>query len=394
MLGKKSTNAINIITWVSMLGVAIGTAALILILTVFNGFEELISNLVNSFNPDIKVIPAKGKTFDPETFPFEKLGSIEGVQAYSKTLEEIALFEYDESQDFGSIKGVDENFVNVSGVDSTLREGIFKLKNKEQALAVVGAGIGNELAINIDDEFNPISVYMPKQTSSTFDKPFRIKLVYPVGTFSIQRDFDYEYVFTSLEFVQSLLNKGNQISAVEIKTNPLMDVRDIRKEVASLLGEQFVVKDRFQQDEAFLKLMNIERWMSYAVTMLTFLIVAFNLIGTIWMIVLDKRKDISILKSMGAQETSIIKVFLNQGILICGLGMAIGFFFSILIYVLHKQFGIIPIPEGFIVDIYPAKLKFTDFLIVSVTVMIIGILASLGPSLNAAKMPAIFKEEV
>lgn len=392
LFGKKSTNAINIITGISVLGVAIGTAALILVLSVFNGFEELISSMVNSFNPDIKVIPAKGKTFDPETFPMEKVKSMDGVLGISKTLEEVALFEYDDSQDFGTIKGVDEEFINVSGVSETLREGIFKLKGNEQYYAVVGAGIGNQLAINVDDQFSPLSVYMPKRTSSTFDKPFRIKLAYPIGTFAIQQDFDYEYIFTSLEFVQNLLNVKNVVSAIEIKTDSSYDVRTLGAQISAITGDEFNVKDRFQQDAAFLKLMNLERWMSYAVVVLTFLVVAFNIIGTLWMIVLDKRKDISILKSMGTPDRKIIQIFLNEGILICGLGMLIGFLIAIVIYIIHKQVGIIPIPEGFIIDAYPAKMKIFDFLIVAITVMTIGVLASLAPAINAAKIPAIFKE--
>ena len=392
LFGKKSTNAINIITGISVLGVAIGTAALILVLSVFNGFEELISSMVNSFNPDIKVIPAEGKTFDPESFPLEKVKNIEGILGVSKTLEEVALFEYDDSQDFGTIKGVDEEFINVSGVSSALREGIFKLKGNEQYFAVIGAGIGNQLAINVDDQFSPLSVYMPKRTSSTFDRPFRIKLAYPIGTFAIQQDFDYEYIFTSLDFVQQLLNVKNVVSAIEIKTDSTYDVRALGAEVSAISGEKFVVKDRFQQDAAFLKLMNLERWMSYAVVVLTFLVVAFNIIGTLWMIVMDKRKDISILKSMGTPDRKIVQIFLNEGILICGLGMLIGFLIAIFIYVLHKQVGIIPIPEGFIIDAYPAKMRIFDFLTVALTVMTIGILASLAPAINAAKIPAIFKE--
>ena len=167
---------------------------------------------------------------------------------------------------------------------------------------------------------------------------------------------------------------------------------ELGKKVGALLGDDFVVKDRYQQDEAFLKLMNLERWMSYAVVVLTFLVVAFNIIGTLWMIVLDKRKDISILKSMGAPDKKIINIFLNEGILICGLGMLIGFFIALLIYLVHKQVGIIPIPEGFIIDAYPAKMKILDFLVVALTVMSIGVLASLAPAINAAKIPALFKE--
>jgi len=392
LFGKKSTNAINIITGISVLGVAIGTAALVLVLSVFNGFEELITSMVNSFNPDIIVSPAKGKTFDPQTLPLNDVKNLTGVIGISKTLEEVALFEYDDSQDFGTIKGVDDNFINVSGVSNTLREGVFKLKNNEQYFVIVGAGIGNQLAINIDDQFSPLSIYMPKRTTSTFDKAFRIKLAYPIGIFAIQQDFDYEYVFASLDFVQQLLNVKDVVSAIEIKTDSDVDVVALGKQIGALLGSDFVVKDRYQQDEAFLKLMNLERWMSYAVVVLTFLVVAFNIIGTLWMIVLDKRKDISILKSMGATDKKIIHIFLYEGILICGLGMLIGFFIALFIYIIHKQIGIIPIPEGFIIDAYPAKIKFLDFLVVAFTVMSIGILASLAPAINAAKIPTLFKE--
>ena len=393
LFGKKSTNAINIITSISVIGVAIGTAALILVLSVFNGFEDLISSMVNSFNPDIKVVPAKGKTFNPNEVDLAQIKQLSGVDLYTLTLEEIAMMDYDDNQDFATIKGVDQNFEAVCGVDSMMREGSFKLQHKAQEFAVIGAGVANRLSINIDDQFTALEVYMPKRNASAFDKLFYVKLVYPSGVFAIQQDFDYQYVLTSLDFVQELLNVENEVSAIEIKLKAEADIESTREAIQQITGDAFVVKDRYMQDEAFIKLMNLERWMSYAVIVLTFLVVAFNIIGTLWMIVLDKRKDIAILKAMGTRDRSIVRIFLNEGILICGLGMLIGFFIAIVIYVIHKQVGIVPIPEGFIIDAYPVELKALDFVIVALTVMIIGILASLAPSVNAAKIPASFNEE-
>ena len=393
LFAKKSTNAINIISGISVIGIAVGTAALILVLSVFNGFEDLIMGMFDSFNPDVKVTPVQGKTFKVDTATIYRLEALPGVSLVSKTLEEVAVFEFEGNQDFGILKGVDEHFAPVTGIDSMVREGTYQLKDGQRNLAVLGLGMRNKLSVTADN-FSSINVYMAKRKASAFSsKPFRRKFFSPAGTFIIQQDFDSQYVLTNLEFARDLMGMKEELSALEIKVNPEEELESTLSQIREIVGEELVVKGRYEQDEAFLKLMNIEKWMYYALFSLALILVAFNIIGSLWMIVLDKKKDIAILKSMGAPEQMIRNIFLNEGLLLCLLGLIIGITVAILLYIIQTTVGIITIPAGFVVDTYPISMRFPDFFVVTITVLIIGLLASLPPALSASRVPAIIQEE-
>ncbi|MEM1318780.1 MAG: FtsX-like permease family protein [Bacteroidota bacterium] len=393
LFARKSTNAINIISGISVFGISVGTAALILVLSVFNGFEDLITGLFSSFNPDVKISPLKGKTFSPDSTQLAQLRNLDGVDYVSQTLEEVAFFEYKNSKDFGILKGVDENFSKVTGIDSTIREGSYQLRRGDQELLILGVGMRNKLAVNIDEFVNSLSVYMAKRKSSNFGNPFRKRLAYPTGTFVIQQDFDNQYILSSLKFAQELMGYRDQVSNLELRLNPAANSAATVEQIRQIMGDDFIVKDRYQQDEAFLKLMNIEKWMSFAILSLTLVLVAFNMIGSLWMIVLDKRQDISILKSMGANNRQIRNIFLNEGLLLCLLGLFSGFALAILFFIVQKAFGIVPIPAGFVVNAYPISMRLPDFIVVALTVVGIGLIASWPPALRAARIPALMREE-
>ena len=316
----------------------------------------------------------------------------------SKTLEEVAFFEYKNSQDFGILKGVDDQFLSVTRIDSTVREGAYKFLEQGRNYAVLGVGMRNKLNVNIDDFLSTISVYMPKRGRvGPLEKPFREKLVYPGGTFVIQQDFDNQYILSSLDFARSILGvKGDLVSAVEIRLDPNIDKTTTMKEIRRIMGPDFLVKDRFQQDEAFLKLMNLEKWMSYAILSLTLLLVAFNMIGSLWMIVLEKKKDIAILKSMGATDRTIRDIFLSEGFLLCLIGMFIGFALAILLYLIHTnlEYGLISIPQGFLVTAYPISMRAFDFVVIATNCCRDRVmLASIPPALRAKRVPALILEE-
>ena len=392
LFAKKSTNAINIISGISVFGISVGTAALVILLSVFNGFEELLMGMFNAFNPDIKVTPYKGKFFSPDSSQIAQIGLIDGVLAVSGTLEEVAYFEYENNKDFGIIKGVDDAFLSVTKLDSMVREGGFVLKDGNRDLAVLGLGMRNKLAVSAGD-FSLIKVYMAKTKPTMTGRPFNHKLIYPAGTFVIQQDFDNQYVIASLEFVRKLMKTKGNLSALEIKTSDEVDLDHVKTEIINILGENAVIQDRYEQDEAFLKLMNIEKWLFYALFCLAMILVAFNIVGALFMIVLDKQKDIGILKSMGATASSIRKIFINEGVLLCGLGLFIGFVVAIILYILQKTVVIVPIPMGFVVDAYPIQMRIVDFIVVGITVMIIGWLASLPAANRAARVSPIVREE-
>jgi lipoprotein-releasing system permease protein len=395
LFAKRNTNAINIISGISVLGITIGTAALIIVLSVFNGFEQLLSKLLGALNPDIKVSPVMGKTFVLEDEILEKLRSLEGVVAVSESLEEVAFFEYEDKRDFGVIKGVDQYFTTVTILDSTIREGKVIFQKDETNYAVVGGGMRNKLFIDVEDPFTPLAVYMPKrnQRAGGLSQPFRKMFAYPAGTFVNQQDYDQKYILSNLEFTRQLLGAPGESTALEIKlVKGDKDEATIEK-IQEILGADFEIKNRYQQDEAFMKLMNVEKWMSFAILVLMMILVSFNMIGSLWMIVLEKKYDISILKSMGTDDTSIRNIFLLEGLLLTFVGMVAGTLLAIGFYWAQTKFGLISFPGGFAFSSYPIALKVSDLLLVWVTVAIIGFLASILPARRAKQVPAMIREE-
>ncbi len=396
LFAKRSTNAINIITGISVLGMAIGTAALILVLSVFNGFEDLLSGLFGHFNPELKVMPAKGKTFELDSLALVKIRALPGVAVVSETLEEIAFFEYEGSQDFGAMKGVDSFFARVTGIDSDtiILEGEYLLEKDGRNCAVVGAGLRNKLTINVNNPIGSMTVYMPEQEVGALDKPFKTRLVYPVGTFAIQQEYDNQYILTNLEFMRELLDATPYtVSALEIKCRSKSEVAAVKEQVRAILGEGFVLKDHYEQNEAFFKVMQLEKWMGFAITSLMLLLMAFNTVGALWMIVLDKQKDIAVLKSMGAHDNAIRRIFLLEGMLLTVLGLGIGIVLAVVVYGIQKTWGIVTIPEGFLVNSYPIAMRLSDFIPIVLTVLGIGFLAALLPAKRAGRVPSFHREE-
>lgn len=394
LFAKRSTNAINIITGIAVFGIAVGTAALLLVLSVFNGFEDLITAMYNNFDPDVKITPVQGKTFSQDSIPLAELQAINGVGAISATLEEVAGFKYKDNVVFGIIKGVDENYEYVTNVDSVIREGRFALESAELSYGVVGVGVRNKLALDIDDPFYRIGVYMAKRKRNPLDpNPLRTQYLHPIGTFFAQQEFDQEYIITNLAFVRSLLQVRDQLSAIEIKLQPGFNVPETYAKIQEVVGDGFYVKDRYQQQESFFKLMKIEKWLSYAIAGLMMVMIAFNMIGALWMAVLEKRPDIVILKSMGATDRTVRNIFLSQGLLLSLLGLLIGFVLAITIYVLQKTVGIVTIPGNASIDAYPVSMRPADFIVVILTVLAIGLLASIAPALRAQRVSALVREE-
>ncbi|MEM6376789.1 MAG: FtsX-like permease family protein [Bacteroidota bacterium] len=396
LFGKRNTNAINIITGIAVFGLTVGTAAMVLVLSVFNGFEDLITGMYSDLNPDLLVTAKKGKTFEIAEVDLQKIKEIESVDFIAKTIEEKAVFDArDNKQTIGILKGVDDNFRMVTKLDSSLLEGRYAFKGPgDQSKAVLGSGMSNSLGIDINNPLAFINVYtVKKKRVGPFEQPFRKRLLYPAGTFYIEPEFNDNYIISSLEFAQDLLQIGDQVSALEIKLFPGYAPKTAAKAILDIIGDEYTVKDRFAQNEAFLKLMKIEKWMAFAIVGLMLLLVAFNLIGALWMVVLEKRKDIAVLKSMGADGNLVLRIFLNQGILLSILGVLSGFILALLAFFVQKQFDVIGIPGAFSISAYPISLRLFDFLAVAATVLGIGFIASIMPARRAKKVPALIREE-
>ncbi len=376
-------------------GIAIGTAALILVLSVFNGFEDLLGGLFGHFNPEIKVTPAKGKTFEADSLFLSKINQVDGIGVISQTLEEIAFFEYEGAQDFGTLKGVDAAFQEINRIDSTIREGQYRLQTEDRAEVVVGAGIRNKLNIQVENGLAYLSIYMPVQESrGALDQPFKTRFAYPSGTFAIQQEYDYQYILTNIDFVRELLDADSStVSALEIKCRPGANPSNVQQDLVRALGPEYTIKTRYEQNEAFFKVMQLEKWMGFAITSLMMVLMAFNMIGALWMIVLDKQKDISVLKTLGATDRTVRAIFLLEGIFLTGFGMLLGFVLALLLYWIQVTYGIITIPQGFLVSSYPIALRWSDFIPVTATVLSIGFLAALAPAARAVRVPTYLREE-
>ena len=390
---KKRANVINIVAGISILGIAIGTAALVIILSVFNGFESLLSGQFNAFNPDYKVIPAEGKSFNPSDETLAQIKEIEGVEYASRVIEEVALFEYKGTQEIGMIKGVDEDYHQVIKIDTFLLSGKYKLNDPKLKYGIVGLGMKVKLNININDRLNPVTVYMfSRKKRMVGGSEFTFSDLYPSGVFSVRSETDSKYVLGSLSFAEKLIGTKNQYSAIELKTKDDIDSENLRNQLTVIFDEEIRIKNKFEQDEAFLKIMNIEKWVSYLIVSLTLLLVVFNLVVCLWMIVLDKKKDISVMKSFGFDSGGISRIFLNIGLFIAIIGMLAGFIISLVLYYLQSQHGLIAVPDGFMISAYPIKLKLSDFIIVGLTVMIMGFLASILPALKAGRASINFSQ--
>lgn len=396
LFGKKSTNAINIITGISALGIAIGTAALILIMSVFNGFELLTTSNLDHYNPDYKITLNEGKFFQDDKDAFDKLESLPGVESVSKVIEEVAHFEYNSKQMIGIMKGVDTKFNDVTDLKNALREGTVSLQgDKGQYYAIIGNGVYNTLNISLSSKIESLRISVPnRKKRGPLDRDFKTRGLLVSGVFSIKNEKDYRYIIIDYELASGLLDLRNQVSALEVKVDSSYSPSNIEKSMATLFpAETYTIADRLQQEASILKIMNIEKWSSYLIFSFTLILIIFNVIGCLWMIVLEKRKDISVLQSYGATKSMVRKIFLMEGAMISSVGFLIGLAFSGLFYILQKNVGILTVPDGFSITNYPMEMHVFDVVVVMITVLILGILASIPAALRAAQVSAYVRME-
>ncbi len=386
LVSKKSRNAINVISFISILGVATGTAALIIILSVFNGFDDLLKKLYNSFDPDIKISAAKGKTFEPDENIINALNTADFIEIYSLCLEENAMLEYGQKQVVATIKGVDENYKTVTGLDSMIIKGNYELFYNNIPLAIAGQGIAYNLELDTD-LVEPLKVYIPSR-SAEFRGNFQDAtgsineaLVYTSGIFTIQQEYDTKYLIIPLSTARELLEYENNVSTIEIKLKKGANIENAVSYLQSNLGESFEIKDRNKQHEYAYKVMQTEKWFIFMILVFILLIASFNVIGSLTMLIIDKKQDIQILKSLGADNKTIRNIFFLEGLFISFLGAIVGLIIGGLICWLQIEFGLVKLGNSgaFIIENYPVLIKLSDFFSVMITVLLIGILASWYP---------------
>ncbi len=396
LFGKKSTNAINLITGISVLGISIGTAALLLILSVFNGFEKLTKEHLDSFNPDYKVVSKKGKFFKIDDELLRRLDQLPEIHSFSKVIEEVTHIEYNSRQQIGVIKGVDNHYLQTTDLVKAIRTGKADFKPTDGIYqAVVGNGIYNTLNISISSKLESLKLSVPnRKKRGALDRDFKSRSLLVSGVFLIRNERDNQYVLVDYDMAAGLLDLKGEVSAIEFRTNPDTTPKDVRTALSQVFSQdEYDILDRIDQDASVLKIMNIEKWSSYLIFSFTLILIIFNIIGCLWMIVLDKRKDIAVLQSFGATKRTIKNIFLIEGGMISGLGFILGLFFSAVFYIFQKTIGIITVPDGFSITNYPMEIEGLDILIILVTVMALGIGASIPAALRAQKVSAYVRIE-
>lgn len=386
---KKSTNAINIIAWISVLAIAVGSAALILVLSVFNGFEDLVKSLYADFYADIRVAPASNAKF--LTLTPEQLKSIQttdGVKQISRIAEEKAVLVNDSYQSIIYLKGVDEAYTQVSGLAKHIIQGKFLTGETDKPFLVLGAGVENAVGVSAGTSITPLTVYLPnrKATSLSSMEALNSYNASVSGSFVLQQDFDNKYAITNLGFVKYMLDLGeNEYSSVEVNLENEEKTGDVKQKLEILLGDKYIVQTRYQQNQSLYSVMQIEKWVIYGILSLILVVAAFNMIGALTMLVLEKQKDIAVLKAMGASDGYIQKIFLSEGFVLAGIGGATGISIAAGICFLQVKYKLVKLAGGsFIIDYYPVKMVATDFVLVISTIFIIALVAAWIPSRKAS----------
>ena len=387
---RKSTNAINIIAWVSVTAILIGTASLIVILSAFNGFEGLVKSLYSSFYTDLRVVPVAGKSMKVGRETLARLDSIPGLRAACLVAEERALLQHGDYQAIVQIKGVDRNYPMVAGVPMHMIRGAFQTGTAEEPRMVLGAGVENAIGLLSDRTLEPLTLYLPRVGATDLSNPLSSLSqgsVLPVGSFAIQSDFDNKYAITNLDFVREYVGLGpDDCSAIEISLDEPADERRVRAALEVLFAGVGKVQNKYEQNPTLYATIRLEKWAIYAIFSILLLVAAFNMVGALSMLVLEKKRDIQVLKAMGADEGLIRRIFLSEGLLLALIGLVGGVLAALVLYFLQTRYKLVPIEgRSFLIDHYPVRLVFWDFLLVGATVLGIGILASWFPARRASR---------
>ncbi|MBQ8770682.1 MAG: ABC transporter permease [Bacteroides sp.] len=386
LFSKKSHNAINVISGVSVCGVALATLALVCTLSVFNGFRELVSTMFTAFDPELKIVAVNGKVFDSQDERIRAIKQMPEVEVFSEALEDNAMVRYKDRQAMVVIKGVEDHFHLVTPIDSILYgRGERMLHDEVVDYAIPGIELVSTLGTGIRF-LDPLEVYAPKRGS-------KISVANPASSFSSdylhssglvfavnQQKYDASYVLTSLNFARNLFQYDTEISSVELKLATDADIDAVKTNINKVLGEEFRVLDRYEQQADTYRIMEVEKLISYLFLTFILLVACFNVIGSLSMLIIDKRADVVTLRNMGANNETITRIFLFEGCLISFFGALVGVLLGVALCLVQQEFGLISLGSGdsagaFVIDAYPVHVQLTDVLLVLLTVLVISFLA-------------------
>ncbi|MDB5114546.1 MAG: FtsX-like permease family protein [Mucilaginibacter sp.] len=379
LFSRKKMHAINIISGISMMGVLIGSAALIIVLSAFNGLEKVVLALYSNFSPELRIEPRLGKTFDPNTPYFQSLHKDPKLLSYTEVLQDKVVIQYVDKTFIATIKGVNDEFLRNNKLDSTIQDGSFTLHSGGKPRAVIGAIVQSSLSINVYDALTPLQIYAPRRGNSISANPmdeFITRSINPSGVFSIQQEFD-DIVVVPIEFTRVLFDEPKGVSSIDLNYKKGTNISAIQAEIQDKTGNQFNIKNRSQQDTELYKTLNFERWSIFMILTFVLIIATFNIIGTLTMLVIDKRKDIAVLTSLGADRRLIQGIFFFEGMMISMVGCIIGLVLGLIFCILQQHYGFIKLGQKLtIVDAYPIDIKAIDFGLVFLTVVVISVIAS------------------
>ncbi|MEQ1584262.1 MAG: FtsX-like permease family protein [Cyclobacteriaceae bacterium] len=392
-LSKRKKNFINIISLLSMIGIAFSTAALIIVLSVFNGLEGLLRSLYSSFDPEIKIELKKGKSFEVTPEFIAKIQAIQGVRIVTEVIEDYAYVRYRDADMVVTMKGVSDNFIDQHRLDDHLADGRLVLKENSIDYAIIGRGVQYALSVGVSENLFPLQVFYIKNMKSSSLDPSQLyarKSIEPGGVFSIEKNYDENYIFVPLQFAQDLLNYGNKRTSLEIQTDKESDLKRVQQKISDALGENFNVLTNEEQHKDLYRLLKIEKLFTFVALTLLVLVASINIFFSLMMLALDKKKDISILFALGSHDHLIRKIFLSEGALIAFIGAIAGLVLGGVICWLQDTFGLVGMGmENAIVSNYPVKMRLADFVLTSGVIIFITILVSFYPARLAARSYSI-----
>lgn len=384
LFSPKKHHAINVISIISMIGIMVSSAALIIVLSVFNGMEGLVRSSFNSFNPDYQILPKEGKVFATDTFPMAELQKLKSVQEVFEVVSDMTLMTYNEKQLLVSVKGVSPDYLHSMGIDSLLIDGNATLQYSEGPAAVMGAIAAGNIQLNLHSP-EQLKVYYPKRLLKNLADPskaFNIDYVIPAGVFASYTEYDEKYVFVPLDFARSIMNYENEVTSIELKLRNPGNYAKIRTSIEKVLGGNYILKDKYQQEESLYKTMKSEKLMVFVILAFILVVAGFNMIGTLSMLIIEKKDDLSVLYAMGARKSLVRKIFLVQGGFISLLGGLAGLLIGLLVCFLQMKFHIVGLGDGssgYLINYYPVQIEWLDFAFVLLTILIISLITSYIP---------------
>jgi len=381
LISKKSTNAINVISWISIVAIAITTAALVIILSAMNGLTSVVADLYHAIEPDLKVTAVNSKYITDKQIT-NNLKSIEGIKHISYSIEENALIKLDDKQAVVTIKGVDSEFKKLTKFDTVVYEGNYRFEYNNQYYGVFGRGVANKLGVNINDFVSPISIYTPmrgKVESINPEDAFNKISISPAGIFSLNDDFDYKYVLIDLKAAQQLFDCPNSFTSVEIGIENKENIETIQQLLEAKLGNEYIVKNRFQLNDVLFKTLKTEKLWTFLILAFILIIATFNIIGALTMLIIEKKKDIKTLYNLGADQQFIRNIFMKEGFLITSVGALSGLILGIVVCILQQHFHLVTFDDQSVIPFYPIEMQWKDFLWIISLVMGIGFLAAIYP---------------